>query len=142
MLLMLGSGSAQAANCKVTVTPLDFGIYNPGSAAPLDVAGNLDVRCVGGAGSFVVTISPGTNGSFFPRQLASGPYLMQYNLYSDPARSQIWGDGTGGTSVNSGNKPSAGKPLSFSFPIYGRIFPRQSVAAGVYSDSLLVTTVF
>ena len=142
LFLMLGSGGAQAANCQVTVTPLDFGIYNPGSAAPLDVAGNLDVRCVGGAGSFIVTISQGANGGFFPRQLASGPYLMQYNLYVDPARSLIWGDGNGGTSVNSGNKPSPGKPVLFSFPIYGRIFARQSVAAGVYTDSLLVTSVF
>lgn len=142
LMLMLVSGNVQAANCRVTVTPLDFGIYNPGSAAPLDVAGNLDVRCVGGAGSFIVTISQGANGSFFPRQLASGPYLMQYNLYVDPARSLIWGDGAGGTSVNSGSKPSSGRPLSFSFPIYGRIFARQSVAAGVYTDSLLVTSVF
>ena len=77
LMLMLVSGNVQAANCRVTVTPLDFGIYNPGSAAPLDVAGNLDVRCVGGAGSFIVTISQGANGSLFPRQLASGPYLMQ-----------------------------------------------------------------
>lgn len=140
--LMLASGNALAANCQVTVTPLDFGIYNPGSAAPLDVAGNLDVRCVGGAGSFIVTISQGANGGFFPRQLTSGPYLMQYNLYTDPARSLIWGDGTGGTTVNSGNKPSPGKPVSFSFPIYGRIFPRQSVGTGMYTDALLVTTIF
>ena len=142
LFLMLGSGSAWAANCQTTVTPLDFGIYNPGSTAPLDVAGNIDVRCMRGPGSFFVTISPGVNGGFFPRQLASGPYLMQYNLYADPARSLIWGDGTGGTSVNSGSKPSAGRPVEFSFPVYGRIFPRQSVGAGVYADSLLVTVVF
>lgn len=140
--LLLVSWNAHAVNCNVTVTPLDFGVYDPGAAAPLDVTGSLDVRCNGNAGSFILTLSQGTGGSFFPRQLTSGTSIMQYNLYIDAARALVWGDGIGGTDVNSGSKPSAGPPVTFSFPIYGRIFPFQSVASGLYTDSLLVTAVF
>ena len=142
MFMLLASGSVQAANCKLTVTPLDFGLYNPGVTAPLDVTGNIDVRCTGGAGSFVLTISQSASGGFAPRRMVSGPYLMEYNLYADPARQLIWGDGTGGTVVNSGEKRAPGRPVSFSFPIYGRIFPRQNVAEGMYTDSLLITSVY
>jgi len=142
LALCLACMDAGAANCSITVTALDFGVYDPGSAAPLDMNGNVDVRCTGNAGSFVLAISQGNAGGFSPRLMLSGPFSMQYNLYTDPARSLIWGDGTGGTSINSGNKPSAGPPVNFSFPVYGRIFPNQAVASGLYSDSLLVTVVF
>jgi spore coat protein U-like protein len=142
LALMLISGTAQAVNCRSTITPLDFGIYDPGLATPLDVTGNLDLRCAGNAGSFMVTISTGANGSVSLRQLASGPYRMQYNLFIDPARSLIWGDGTGGTSVITGSKPANGPPVFFSYPIYARIFPRQNVSPGLYADSLLVTVIF
>lgn len=140
--LLLTSPPAHAATCKFTVQPVDFGLYNPGSPTPQDVAGSVDVRCTGNAGSFVLTISQSSSGGFAPRRMVSGPYILEYNLYADPARQLIWGDGTGGTVVNSGEKPSAGRPLSFSFPIYGRIFPRQSVGEGLYTDSLLVTSVY
>ncbi|MDH3399607.1 MAG: spore coat U domain-containing protein [Chromatiales bacterium] len=140
--LLLLPPVAQAATCKFIVQPVDFGIYNPGAAASLDVTGSVDVRCTGSAGSFVLTISQSSSGGFAPRRMVSGPYLMEYNLYADPARQLIWGDGTGGTVVNSGEKTSAGPPVSFSFPIYGRIFPRQSVGEGLYTDTLLVTSIY
>ncbi len=140
--LLLLTPVAQAATCRFTVQPVDFGIYNPGAAASLDVTGSVDVRCTGNAGTFVLTISQSSSGGFAPRRMVSGPYLMEYNLYADPARQLIWGDGTGGTVVNSGEKTSAGPPVSFSFPIYGRIFPRQSVGAGFYTDTLLVTSIY
>lgn len=140
--MLLVAGDAMAVNCNVTVSPLDFGIYDPSAVTPQDVNGNVDVRCNGNAGSFILTISQGSGGGFFPRLLLSGTTTMQYNLYTDPARALVWGDGTGGTDVNSGSKPNTGPPVQFSFPIYGRIFPNQSVASGLYSDSLLVTAVF
>jgi spore coat protein U-like protein len=143
LLVTLSPGfSAQAANCRLTVTPLAFGLYDPGATAPLDVTGQLDVRCTGSPGSFLVTISTGVSASYATRHMLFGPYRLEYNLYVDAARSQIWGDGTGGTSVNSGNKPRAGQPVSFSFPIYARIFPRQNIGEGLYTDTLLVTSVF
>jgi spore coat protein U-like protein len=142
LCLVLVSCNAWAVNCQVTVTPLDFGIYNPGATGPLDVTGNLDLRCVGQPGSFVVTINQGSSGNFLVRELVSGPDRLQYNLYTDAARSLIWGDGNGGTSVNVGSKSDKGPPLNISFPIYARIFPRQNVGAGVYADALLVTAVF
>lgn len=140
--MLITSQVAQAASCRFTVQPVDFGLYNPGSAAPLDVTGSVDVRCTGGEGSFVLTISQSSTGGFAPRRMVSGPYVLEYNLYADPARQLIWGDGTGGTVVNSGVKSISGTPLLLSFPIYGRIFPRQSVGEGLYTDTLLVTSVY
>ena len=63
--------------------------------------------------------------------------LLQYNLYTDPARTEIWGDGQFGVTV-----PGAGNGTTQSFPVYGRVFPGQVVPSGPYSDYIQVTVLF
>ncbi len=58
---------------------------------------------------------------------------LAYNIYLDAARTVVWGDGAGGTQtleVQNGDR-------SVSF--YGRISAGQDVAAGPYSDAIVVT---
>ncbi|MDX1562176.1 MAG: spore coat U domain-containing protein [Gammaproteobacteria bacterium] len=141
-LLALCSARADAqANCRVSVVPLAFGDYYPVDRAPLDVTGSIDVSCRGRAGLFLATISTGSSGSYTNREMQSGPYTMRYNLYRDSARSLIWGDGTGGSVVNGRVKLRNGRQ-DFTLPVYGRIFPQQSVGAGIYVDDVIVTIVF
>jgi spore coat protein U-like protein len=128
-------------NCRVSVVPLNFGVYLPGDASPLDVTGDIDVSCRGQVGFFLATIGPGSGGSFANRQMLSGPYAMRYNLYRDAGRSLIWGDGTGGSVLNGGIKWRNGRE-DFLLPVYGRVLPRQSVGAGTYQDNVLVTIIF
>ena len=132
--------TASAVICHVRATPLDFGTYSPGDPSPRDMAGEIEVRCQGTAGAFATTLSPGSGGTFAQRQMVSGASVLLYNLFVDAARSLIWGDGTGG-SHRAGGLPRPGR-LVFNFPVYGRVFPRQAVGAGMYTDDILVTVEF
>ena len=133
-------GMASAVVCHVRATPVNFGTYFPGDPSPLNVTGEIEVRCQGTAGAFATTLSPGNSGTFAQRQMVSGAYVLLYNLFIDAARTIVWGDGTGG-SQRVGGLPRPGR-LVFNFPVYGRVFPRQSVEAGVYTDDILVTVEF
>lgn len=127
--------------CRVAVNPFAFGTYAPGNPTPHDVTGNIDVRCMGQPGFFTATLSTGSSGSFAQRQMLSGATPMAYNLYIDPARTLVWGDGTGGSLTLFRRKTRFGRQ-NFTLPVYGRIPPTQSVSPGLYSDDIVVTIVF
>lgn len=134
---------AQAIQCRITVSPISFGIYMPLTPTSVDVIGQFDVRCQAQPGSFTIIVGPGISGDQLARTLsAGGPDLLDYNIYTDAARTQIWGDGTPPTFLMSGVRPSAGRPTFYNYPIYGRIFANQAPNAGIYNDNLLVTVLF
>ena len=130
-----------ATNCSLTVAPFVFGTYQPTSPSPLDVNGEIDVRCTGQAGLFVARLSTGGSGTYVPRQMRFGTNRMNYNFYVNAARTTIWGDGSSGTWFSGGVKLNNGLE-NFELPVYGRIFAGQSVAAGAYSDNVIVTISF
>jgi spore coat protein U-like protein len=80
--------------------------------------------------------------------MAAGTARLGYNVFSDAARSQVWGSGTGGTVIASGAMTvgpgvgNGGGSLSVTHTIYGRIPQLQDAAPGTYSDTLLVTLTF
>ncbi|MDR7993823.1 spore coat U domain-containing protein [Thermosynechococcus sp. TG252] len=78
----------------------------------------------------------GNAGRFTPRQMTSGRERLDYNLYIDAARTQIWGDGTGGSSLRT-LVPVNHAPTTLE--IFGRIPTRQFVPAGIYSNTIVVT---
>ena len=143
LIAVLIPPEAHAITCRVTVFAIDFGIYMPLTTTHVDVTGQIDVQCQAQPGSFTVVIGPGVSGDQLARTLtAGGPNVLNYNLYRDAARTQIWGDGTPPTLVVSGVRPGKGRPTFYNYPIYGRIFANQAPNPGIYSDNLLVTVLF
>jgi len=132
-LLALWVGDA-AAFCTSSVVPVAFGTYNPLNGQYVDSTGGVDVVCVPSA-AYTISISPG-QGSYAARTMTNGAYHLDYNLYTSAARSVVWGDGTGGSSMVGGSGTSA------SYPIYGRIPASQNVGTGAYADVLTVTVSF
>jgi spore coat protein U-like protein len=130
------AGIAWSQECKVTASTVSFGNYDTFSGAPLDATGEVNVTC-DAADPFTVKLDQGENsgGSFNPRVLggAAGENI-QYNLYVNSARQEIWGDGTGRTFVNTGTSNGSEIPLT----VYGRIPARQNVPVGSYSDTIKV----
>lgn len=148
---VLAPGSAHAAcaplslcSCTASATALNFGNYDPLSGADDDSTGVVDVRCtlaVALSGSFTVNLSTGGSGSYTARRLQNGSSHLLYNIYTDSTRSQVWGNGTGGSAQVS--RSFAGLLLvDRSLTVYGRIAAGQNVPAGSYGDTILVTVTY
>jgi len=142
LLAMSVSWPAGAAlNCTVSATPVAFGLYSPLAAADLDSTGNVQVSCDGGKGQVTIQLSPGASGDANDRRMYSGASFLRYNLYDRAARSQVWGDGAGGTRTVRFNIPRD-QPISYDATVYGRVFAGQSPEAGFYVDNIVVTVLF
>lgn len=151
LLLLLQAGAAGAAGvavCGVTATGVTFPPYSPTGGASVTGTGNVAVTCLSvqaGTAAYTIALSSGA-GTFANRIMTSpGPpsYTLGYNLYSDNARTMIWGDGTSGTSTVSDVYSILLLPITHNFPVYGFI-PGSQITAGVgtYSDSVTVTITF
>jgi spore coat protein U-like protein len=129
--------AARAQKCTVAgVAGVAFGAYDPigaNATAPRDATGRIQYRC---GATPLVTLSTGASGSYQPRQLRQVARALAYNLYRDTARTQIWGDGTAGTTTVMGQRGNR------TLVIYGRIFPGQPAAAGTYGDTIVATLNF
>ena len=152
-LLSLGLSTEARAqgqvSCSVSVVGVNFGIYNPLSAAPTLANGQVSATCslLGRAASRVTitsTYSTGSSGSYAVRTLRSGSNLLNYNLYFDAALTQVRGDGTGGSQTGSASFTLNNRnPVqSTSSVIYGRIPAGQDVVPGSYSDTIIVTIIY
>jgi spore coat protein U-like protein len=134
---------AHAINCRVTLVAMNFGIYTPLTTTHVDVMGQVNLRCQAQPGSFTVTISTGVSGDHTLRTMLSATAdILNYNLYRDASRTQIWGDGSPPTFTVSGVRPNRGRPTTYNYPIYGRVFANQAPNAGIYNDDPLVTVLF
>jgi spore coat protein U-like protein len=151
--LLLGARAATAASdCSVTASGVAFGAYDPSIATPDDSTGTIVVTCTytGPGGSdtanYTVTLSTGTSGSFAPRKLATGTSRLDYNLFQDAARAQVWGNASSGTTIITGSLkvgPGVGnRTRTATHVVYGRIPQLQDADAGNYTDSILVTLTF
>ena len=142
--------SAMAADpviCSANVTSgsLNFGVINPLSPANIDINSNLAISCKNMVKTnFYVSVcfnigdgnGPITNGN---RVVSNGTSLLQYQIFSDAARSSIWG------SALSGSFPTP-QILNFylrkratysaNIPMYGRLYGSQTTAiVGNYADN-------
>jgi len=151
LILLGGSGAtAQAAvNCLISANPVSFGTYNPLTATPRDSTGRVSVSCTnsppGGTVSVTYRFRLGAGGaaSFAPRQLGSGPNRLNYNLYSNTGRTNVWGDGTSGTVTVPGSfSVQLNQTRSRNHSVHGRIPALQDPAAGSYTDNIVVTLEF
>lgn len=144
LLLLLAADRTHAA-CNVNATGVNFGAYDVFSPVPLDSTGTVSVSCDElPPPDPVISIGPsGITGGFYPRRMrhSSGSGALDYNLFSDPSMTAVWGDGTAGTSTVQLRNVKRQKPPEV-VTIYGRIPPGQNVSTGAYSDTLTVTIIW
>jgi spore coat protein U-like protein len=130
-----------APTCKLTAGPtLAFGTLNP--LANNDVQGNIAWVCTNGFNT-LIKLGGGGSGSISARTMKAGALVLPYQLYTDAARTTVFGDGTagGGSTVP---VSGAGYASSANVTVYGRVAQAAAGAASVgsYSDTVLVTVVF
>ena len=147
-ILALGLWAAPAAvmaqgQCLIEMTGLDFGVYSALSPAANTAIGRLSVRCLpvgGGAGTPQVRVGAGQSGQYLDRTMSLGTAQLRYNLYLDPARRLVAGDGSTGTSLLLAPRTRAiGR---YVWPLFGAIPPGQRVPAGAYGDAILIEIAF
>lgn len=146
---LLCGGAAHAVctvvcSCSVSTTPVVFGNINPLSASATDSTGSVKVDCGGTVGLLIpLRVDLGTGGgSYTSRRMSSGARTLAYNLYTDAARSQVWGDGSGGTGYGSGfiTLDAFGLSPTLTLWVYGRVPAGQTglVPASGYKDTISV----
>lgn len=133
---------ASAMTCTLgTVSGVAFGSYDVFNATALDTIGTISYTCTDVAGaSIVIQIDTGSAGTYSPRTLANGAFVLEYNLYLDAARTSVWGDGSAGTSQYGPLVPA--EASSTDVNVYGRIPAGQNAQVGTYGDTVVVTIVF
>ena len=135
----LEAQSLGVATCAISTTAsISFGAYSVFNASPTDSTGTLSFVCTGVTGPLTISltgIQPDGN-----RTLKNGADMLSYHVFADAARSQPWGDGTFGAMVVIFPKPADG--AVHTAVMYGRIFARQDVSFGPYSDSFVAVVNF
>jgi spore coat protein U-like protein len=143
MLFLFFRVGTVSAVCTVSTAPVDFGSYNVLLTAATDTESSITVSCNETPPATVtISIGPSPNsGGFDPRQmkLSGGNEFINYNLYTDSGRTQIWGDGSGSTFTMT---EMVFKRAPWIATVYGRIPPEQNVSIGSYSETLTVTIVW
>lgn len=150
LLIQLSLLSLQAhavGNCSVSANSVAFGSYLYTTPSPTDTTGNVRVSCsLGGLVSLLIgyeiTFNTGNSGSYSPRTMSFGGNNLTYNLYTNAARTNIWGDGTGGTSTISDGYLLGLFTVVRNYTVYGRIPAAQNKPAGSYADTIIVTITF
>lgn len=136
---------AVAADCSLQATPLIFGTYNPLASASTSIMAMITVTClamVADQVSYEIRLSRSPASSYSQRKMRDGASVLDYQLYTGSAMTEIWGDGTGGTVVVRGSLSlTAGTARSASYTVYGRLIGNHAIFPGTYLDPVSVTLV-
>lgn len=136
LLNLLWLPKAQAA-CTVDSSVLAFGSFSPLASDTVDSTGTISVTCIESM-PYTISLSTGGSGTYSPRSMADGGNYLEYNLYTDAGYSQIWGDGTGGSSTVGSGPALLG---TRDHTVYGRIpiSTQRDAKVGTYGDHITVT---
>ncbi len=128
-------------SCTIAANDLGFGTQNT-LAANIDAMTTVEVVCTG-AGPLSIEFTAGAGGAatFATRQMtdAVSSDTIDYSLFADAGRTQVLGDGTGGSVVIAGTSTGG----TDSFDVFGRVFGGQDPkSVGSYSDTVTATVTF
>jgi len=123
--------------CTLEALPLIFNVPTP-TNANVDSSTSVTVTCTPNI-AFTLDIDTGLYGNGINRRVynATANAYINYDVYKDPPRSQVWG--TGGAKNVSGNSGVTGIVV---VPVYGRLASSAKLKAGNYNDTLTVTISF
>ncbi len=139
----LAAGPSHAASCNVTANPIAFGAYNAVTKTQVTTTTSISASCSGlEQVNYTISLSPGQSGVATARYLTSGPNRLAYQVYLDAARTQIFGDGSGGTRTISGSAFVFFTTNLGSATLYPVIPAGQNPAPGSYGDTLTVQMTF
>jgi len=129
-----------ASQCTVSALDLGFGAVDP-LGANVDQTTTVTVRCTKNT-PYTVGLNAGTTtgATLAQRLMANGADTMNYNLYTDAARTTIWGNSAAAPTWVSGT--GAGLGTAQVLTVYGRVPTGQTgLAVGSYLEPTITVTV-
>ncbi|MGV3569110.1 MAG: spore coat U domain-containing protein [Ramlibacter sp.] len=141
LLAAPGLARAQAwQSCTVSnALPVVFGNYNPLQYSDVLAQSSLSVNCIGFGTARVSLLAGLGGGGIAGRAMQNGAARLRYQLYRDAARTQVWGDGTAGSSQATLGVFIANNAT---WQLYARLLQRQDVPVGAYTDTVQVRVDF
>jgi spore coat protein U-like protein len=123
------------AQCHIkSASTLNFGTVYGLLSQNVDGMSTINVVC-SNALAYYVGLDDGAHSMGGARRMRGADGYLQYELYSDPQRTQRWGNGGGMVSgVGTGN----GQNLT----VYGRLIPQALPGKGLFSDTIVVTVTY
>lgn len=135
-------GASVGVRCTILVQSLNFNSYVPVNPAPRDVTGQIVLNCSSTNGIKIrldegLNPGPGSNNPNPVRRMRNGlGSFLNYNIYRNAARTQVWG----GNTPNDLSVPDGPWPMVV--PVYGRIPANQYLQSGIYTDTVVVRVQF
>ncbi|WP_044540890.1 spore coat U domain-containing protein [Bradyrhizobium sp. LTSP885] len=132
------------ANCNLSATPLNFGSASL-LTSNVDAVATLTVQCTNTT-PYSIGLDSGANASGSQRRMLNGASNhINYNLYTDAARSAAWSTTTSASSCTNGTGTcvlGTGTGSNQNVTVYGRVPPQVAPAVGTYSDTVIATITF
>ena len=128
-----------ASNCLVSATTLNFGSQGFLSAN-VNATNAISVSCTPGT-AWTTSLNAGSGaGATVVLRKMTGPAAatINYTIYRDAARTQVWGDGTSGTFTVAGTGSGSTQVQTG----YGRVPPQTTPAPATYTDTIVVTVTY
>ncbi|WP_244850755.1 spore coat U domain-containing protein [Caballeronia sp. SL2Y3] len=126
-------------DCSIAANPLDFGSTGV-IANNIDQSTNVSVTCTTGT-PYNVALDAGspTGSTISARTLnnAANTGTVQYNLFRDSGRTQIWGQTVGSDTVS-----GVGNGSAQTISVFGRVPAQPTPAADTYMSTVTATVVF
>lgn len=139
---------AHGQTCMASTAPIAFGNLFSNSATAISTTGTVTVTCNPGVltigVNYTVTLSVGGGGSLYAnRSMGNTGPRLKYQIYTDSARTMIWGDGSAGTSfISDGYTIGILFPITRNYTSYGLIPAAQIVSVGMFTDMVVVTLTY
>ncbi len=131
-----------SSDCSISANPLPFGTATSALAVTaMTHSTSLSVTCSSGTGYTLSLDKGNTTGSAITSRLMGGTgsntQTVQFQLYIDSGLSNVFGDGTNGSTVS-----GTGTGSAVSVPIYGQVPAQPIPAADSYSTTETATISF
>ena len=128
-----------AKACAIRAADLNMGTWD--GTGNLNGASTISVKCSTGT-PYTVALNEGLNSSGLvaDRKLANAGDTLAYNLYTDSARTQVWGE-TIGTDTVPGTGNGMANANERDITVYSRIAlaDLQAAKPGTYNDTVTAT---
>jgi spore coat protein U-like protein len=139
------ANAAPSPTCTVSATTIAFGSVNVLAGAAVDTTSTITVTCSGGAGTgqrLCISIGAGSAGDATSRQLVGpGAATLRYDLYTDSARTVLWGSWQTGYDT-AGVQLDVAQNSTTPVTVYARLFGSQQTAATGFYSSTFTTDPF